>query len=74
MIHDIYLTDTKEMVQIEDYFYNIHVPKDINVFRYFIKKDLSTLGLSWCATSEELDALMQKVEKYSALGYIPMEE
>ena len=74
MIHDIYLTDTKEMVQIEDYFYEIHVPKNINVFQYFIKKELSTLGLSWCATSEELDILMQKVEKYSALGYIPMEE
>ena len=74
MIIDIYLKDRDEIIQIESSLYKIKVPVDINLLEYFIKKELNVVGLTWCATSTQLDKLLQKVEHYKALGYIPMEE
>ena len=73
-IIDIYLKDRDEIIQIESSLYKIKVPRDINLLEYFIEKELKVAGLTWCATSTQLDKLLQKVEHYKALGYIPMEE
>ena len=74
MIIDIYLKDINEIIQIESSLYKIKVPRDINLLEYFIEKELNVVGLTWCTTSTQLDKLLQKVEYYKALGYIPMEE
>ena len=74
MIIDVYLKDRNEIIQIESSLYKIKVPRDINLLEYFIEKELKVTGLTWCTTSTQLDKLLQKVEHYKALGYIPMEE
>ena len=74
MIIDIYLKDINEIIQIESSLYKIKVPRDINLLEKKKKKELKVVGLTWCATSTQLDKLLQKVEHYKALGYIPMEE